>query len=279
MTRKWEVTQGQRMSTEDYEYRGMIAQAWDLLRGDTSDWGDRTFYRDIIRASGQPALDIGCGTGRLLLDYLTDGIDIDGVDVSTEMLEICRQKAQKLDLHPTLYQQHMEALDLPRSYRTIIVPSSSFQLITHPQDAAEAMQRFWRHLEPQGTLVMPFMIPWDGQTTDSIVAVDWEVIAEQVRPEDGLLIRRWARATYDLAQQLEHTEDRYEAIREGQIIETEHHSRSPASRWYTPAQAIKLYAGAGFITIRILKEFTQEVASPSDPVAKDTVFSVLGQRP
>ena len=90
------------MSTEDYENRGLIAQAWDLLRGDTSNWGDRPFYRDIIRASGQPVLDIGCGTGRLLLDYLTDGIDIDRVDVSPEMLEICRQKAQKLDLHTPL---------------------------------------------------------------------------------------------------------------------------------------------------------------------------------
>ena len=267
------------MSEEDYEYQGLIAQAWDLLRGDTSNWEDRPFYRDIIRVSGQPALDIGCGTGRLLLDYLVDGIDIDGVDVSPEMLEICRQKAQKLGLHPTLYQQHMQALDLPRSYRTIIVPSSSFQLITDPQDAAEAMQRFWRHLEPEGTLVMPFMIPWDRPTTELIVAVDWEVVAEQARPEDGLLIRRWERATYDLAQQLEHTEDRYEVIREGQIIETEYHSRSPATRWYTPAQAIKLYEDAGFTTIRILKEFTQEVASPSDPIAKDTVFSILGQKP
>ncbi|HYB01252.1 MAG TPA: class I SAM-dependent methyltransferase, partial [Ktedonobacteraceae bacterium] len=81
------------MNTEDYEYRGLIAEAWDLLRGDTSEWEDRPFYRDIIRASGQPALDIGCGTGRLLLDYLADGIDIDGVDVSPEMLEVCRQKA------------------------------------------------------------------------------------------------------------------------------------------------------------------------------------------
>jgi len=271
--------EGQRMSEEDYEYQGLIAQAWDLLRGDTSNWEDRPFYRDIIRVSGQPALDIGCGTGRLLLDYLADGIDIDGVDVSPEMLEICRQKAQKLGLHPTLYQQHMQALDLPRSYRTIIVPSSSFQLITDPHDAAEVLLRFWRHLEPEGTLVMPFMILWDGQATESIVAVDWEIVAEQVRPEDGLLIRRWARATYDLAQQLEHTEDRYEVIREGQIIETEYHSRSPATRWYTPAQAIKLYEDAGFTTIRILKEFTQEVASPSDPIAKDTVFSVLGQKP
>src|SRR2546421_9679501 len=130
------------MDSENYEYREFLASAWDLLRGDTSDWSDRPFYRNIILHSGQPALDIGCGTGRLLLDYLADGIDIDGVDVSPEMLEICRQKAQKLGLHPTLYQQHVEALDLPRSYRTIIVPSSSFQLITDPQDAAEAMKRY-----------------------------------------------------------------------------------------------------------------------------------------
>jgi hypothetical protein len=110
------------------------------------------------------------------------------------------------------------------------------------------------------------------------VAVDWELVAERVRPEDGLLIRRWARATYDPAQQLEHTEDRYEVMREGEIIASEHHSRSPAGRWYTPAQAIRLYEEAGFSAIRILKEFTQEPACTSDPVAKDTVFSVLGRR-
>jgi hypothetical protein len=123
------------------------------------------------------------------------------------------------------------------------------------------------------------MIPWDGSATEAIVTVDWEVVAEQDRPEDGLLIRRWARATYDLAQQLEHTEDRYEVIHEGEIIESEHYSRSPAGRWYTPAQAMKLYEDAGFTTIRILKEFTHEPASPSDPVAQDAVFSVLGERP
>ena len=267
------------MGSEDYEYRGLIAKAWDLLRGDTSGWDDRPFYLDIIRTSGQPALDIGCGTGRLLLDYLADGIDMDGVDVSPEMLEICRQKAQHLGLHPKLYQQNMEELQLPRSYRTIIVPSSSFQLITDPHNAAKAMRRIWNHLEPNGTLIMPFMILWDGPATESIITVDWKMVAEQVRPVDGLLVRRWTRATYDIAQQLEHTEDRYEVIREGEIIESEHHTRSPATRWYTPKQAIKLYEDAGFTAIRILKEFTHEPASASDPVAKDTVFSVLGQRP
>ncbi len=58
------------MIEPEYEYRGMMAKTWDLFRGDTSNWEDRTFFLEIIQASGQPALDVGCGTGRLLLDYL-----------------------------------------------------------------------------------------------------------------------------------------------------------------------------------------------------------------
>ena len=75
----------------DYEYRGLIAASWDLLRGDYSTWPDRPFYRSIIECAGQPALDVGCGTGRLLLDYLAAGIDVDGVDNSPEMLVLCRK--------------------------------------------------------------------------------------------------------------------------------------------------------------------------------------------
>src|SRR6266516_5276065 len=96
------------MDSENYEYQGFLSSAWDLLRGDTSVWSDRPFYRNIILQSGQPALDIGCGTGRLLLDYLAEGIDIDGVDNSPEMLAICREKAQRPGLHPRAFEQAME---------------------------------------------------------------------------------------------------------------------------------------------------------------------------
>ena len=70
------------MSDVNYEYRDLLAQTWDLFRGDTSGWVDRFFYRDIITEYGQPVLDVGCGTGRLLLDYMGEGVDIDGVDNS-----------------------------------------------------------------------------------------------------------------------------------------------------------------------------------------------------
>src|SRR5215210_3745151 len=108
----------------DYEYRGLLAESWDLLRGDTSGWADRPFWRQLIEQSGQPALDVGCGTGRILLDYLAQGIEIEGVDNSPEMLALCRRRAAELGLAPVLYQQEMDELDLPRRYRTIVVPSS-----------------------------------------------------------------------------------------------------------------------------------------------------------
>jgi SAM-dependent methyltransferase len=64
------------MSLPAYEYRGLMAQAWDALRGDTTTWPDRAFNLQLIQTYGQLALDVGCGTGRLLLDYLARGIEL-----------------------------------------------------------------------------------------------------------------------------------------------------------------------------------------------------------
>src|SRR5262245_25526712 len=94
----------------DYEYRGLMAECWDLFRGDTSDWADRFFFRDLIRKHGQPALDVGCGTGRLLLDYVSQGLDVEGVDHSPEMLKLLEEKARGMGLTPGVYQQAMEGL-------------------------------------------------------------------------------------------------------------------------------------------------------------------------
>ena len=125
-----------------------------------------------------------------------------------------------------------------------------------------------------GALVMPFMILWQGPVTDQIVTGEWELIAEQVRPEDGVLIRRWTRSTYHLPQQLEDTEDRYEVVREGEIIGSELYIRAPATRWYTQEQAMHLFDETGFTNIRMLSEFSQVPASQ-----EDTLFSILGARP
>jgi len=177
------------MSLPDYEYTGLMAQAWDVLRGDTSNWPGRFFYRDLIQRSGQPVLDIGCGTGRLLLDYLAQGIDIDGVDNSPDMLALCRRKATALGLAPALYQQYLEILSLPRQYRTIVVASSTLQLVIEPAMVAQAVQRIADHLLPGGVVVASFMILWKA---DDPLSTEWKQTA--VRPEDRATFRRVSRS-------------------------------------------------------------------------------------
>src|SRR6185436_17912151 len=148
------------MATPNYEYYGLMAEFWDLFRGDTSTWEDRFFYLDAVKKYGQPVLDVGCGTGRILLDFMGQGIDIDGVDNSPDMLGLCKEKAEKLNLKPTIYQQEMDKLELPRKYQTILVPSSTFQLLLDPALPPKTMNRFYEQLLSGGVLVMPFMTLW-----------------------------------------------------------------------------------------------------------------------
>ena len=63
-------------------------------------------------------------------------------------------------------------------------------------------------------------------------------------------------------------------LRDGAVIATEMHVRSPATRWYTQQQALSLYEEAGFTSMQIFKEFSEEPAS-----AEDTLFSIVGMRP
>ena len=252
-----------------YEYRGLMALYWDLLRGDTRKWPDRAFFRWVIRKSGQPVLDVGCGTGRLLLEYLGRGIAIEGVDVSPEMLALCRRKAEERGLNTVLYEGAMETLDMPQRYRTILVPSSSFQLVTDLDLARESLRRFWVHLQPGGTLALPIM---DLDKEDH--TGEWTLAAESLDEQAGVQVRRWARTTYDPTTRLESTEDRYELVRDGVTVETESHRSSPATRSYTLGEAIAMLGEAGYTAIRAYSGFSSRPATEAD-----RLFCLLAERP
>lgn len=257
------------MTPPSYEYYGMMAEFWDLFRGDTSTWEDRFFFLDVVKRYGGPVLDVGCGTGRILLEFMQQGIDIDGVDNSPEMLALLQQKAEKLNLNPTTYQQEMDKLALPRKYQTILVPSSSFQLLLDEKLPPIAIDRFYEHLLPGGVLAMPFMTLWKQDDP-----LESEFTREAIRPEDEATVRRWQYARFDPETDLEHTIDRYEILRDGQVIASEEHHQSPATRSYTQQQAIALYQEAGFKDIQVLREFTFEPVKP-----EDMTFSVLEFKP
>ena len=103
---------------------------------------------------------MACGTGRLLIPYLRDGLDVDGCDISDDMVALCRERAEREGLSPNLYVQAMHELDLPRTYRTIYV-CGGFGVSGDRHQGEEALRRIYEHLEPGGTLVLDHEVPYN----------------------------------------------------------------------------------------------------------------------
>ena len=251
---------------DDIEYVGLMAEAWDALRGDTSGWEDRAWFREVIRQRGEPVLDVGTGTGRLLLDFLAEGVDIDGIDNAPDMLERLHAKAAAagLDVDGRVHLGRMQSLRLSRRYGTVIVPSSSFQLLLEPDDAAEAMRRFFALLLPGGSLAMPFIV------MDTAYEQHW---TKEATLGDGSIVRRTSTATFDPALGIEATDDLYEVLNGSGPVRIEHFVRPRATRAYTREQARALYETAGFVDLAWGADFTFEDREP------DEIFTIVGRRP
>ena len=118
-------------------HRGLVARWW---AENNLDGPELEFFRPFVEA-GQPALDAGCGTGRLLVPYLHAGLDVDATDISADMLALCpgacgtRGAAAAEPLA-----QAMHELDLPRRYRTIVV-CGAFGLGSRRADDCEGLRR------------------------------------------------------------------------------------------------------------------------------------------
>lgn len=89
---------------------------------------DKQFYMDLVNESDL-ALEIGCGTGRVYFDMIENGYNVHGLDLSEEMLEILRSKADEKDIKlGKLYNQNVMTMDINNSYDLIYYP---FNSITH----------------------------------------------------------------------------------------------------------------------------------------------------
>ena len=134
---------------------GIVARWW----AEFSEPGPEIDYFRRFVEEGEPALDVACGTGRLLLPYLRAGLDVDGCDISADMLAHCRAAAEREGLAPSLYAQAMHELELPRRYRTVFVCGGFGLGSTRDQDV-EALARFYDHLEPGGLLAIDVEVPY-----------------------------------------------------------------------------------------------------------------------
>jgi SAM-dependent methyltransferase len=240
---------------------GLVAKWWAEFRHDGP---EIAYFQRFVEDGGEPALDVACGTGRLLLPYLRAGLDVDGCDVSPDMVALCRERAAREGLSPTLFVQPMHELAAPRKYRTIVV-CGGFGLGSTRRQDAEALRRFYEHLEPGGTLALDMEMPY-------AVPTRWRQWLKEERhrlPEpfpppgardlaaDGTEYRLRARALeLDPLRQLLTFEMHAEQWRDDGLIAEEKHTITV--RLYFRNELLLMLEHAGFVDVTVRGDYTDE---------------------
>src|SRR4051794_41509306 len=99
-------------------HHGLVARWW----AEFNEGGDEVdYFRGWIERCGEPALDVACGAGRLLVPYRQAGLDVDGCDVSADMVAAARRKLEAAGLDAHVWVAALDELEPPRHYRTIFV--------------------------------------------------------------------------------------------------------------------------------------------------------------
>jgi SAM-dependent methyltransferase len=248
---------------------GLVARWWAEFN---TEGPEIDFFRRLIERFGQPALDVACGTGRLLIPFLRAGLDVDGCDISTDMLGLCLQSARREGLSPRLYHQAMHELALPRKYKSIVL-CGGFGLGGSLRQDQEALKLLFEHLEPGGALLLDNYLPYkDADEWRYWVKAEREKLPEPWLPsgrrrqaENGDEIELRSRlAALDPLDQMATRQIRAILWREGEIVKEEEYTL--LERLYFRNELQAMLRLAGFQDVQVLADYTDSPATAESEI-------------
>jgi SAM-dependent methyltransferase len=229
---------------------------------------DVQFYVDEAREARGSVLEIGCGTGRVLLPIARSGHTIDGVDVSPQMLDRCRSKIRgepnEMRGRVTLHQGDARAFDLGRKFDLVIAPFRVVQHLTTIEDQLGFLRSVSRHLAPGGRLAFDVFNP-NFAALVSADGIEHEDTPETTLP-DGRTFRRAGRiARVRWIDQVSEIELVYYI---SGSAGTERRVQSFDMRWFLRAELVNLLEREGFRVRSIYGDFDR---SPLTDSSKELV--------
>ena len=251
------------MPDESRNYEGLEARLYDEFWVH-EEFDDFEFFRTMLLNQGGACLDVGCGTGRLLVPLAKEGVEIEGVDNAPEMLAICREKLEAAGAKATLHEQSMTELDLGKTFETVMVPGASLQILIDRETAQMALSRMREHLAPSGQLLISMFIPWFELMNESSQG-KWRLHKQAIREEDDSSVFCHTISELDRHAQIMHVWNRYEVFdAEGELKEAE--MREMELRWYFKNEFLLLLEKCGFGDVVTYGDFLDEEAADGHSV-------------
>jgi len=122
---------------------------------------DVALYLNFAQRTGDPVLEVACGTGRVLIPLAQTGYRVTGVDISGAMLAVAQEKARRAGVadRVTLVQADALTMSLGQRFPLAFVAANSFMHHVTLEEQREALATLCRHLRPGGLLILDLFNP------------------------------------------------------------------------------------------------------------------------
>lgn len=225
-----------------------IARFYDAENIDKTD--DLAFYSELADEYGDPVLDVGCGTGRVMLHLAQEGYRVYGIDSEPAMLERAHRKAAMfphLRDKLTFYQGNVLKYDLQQQFKLILLPYNCLTHFHTQDDQLTLLRRLRASIEPGGLLVSDLPNPADTFASPDTDAISLE--RSFIEPETGHLVMQQAHSLLDRTSQLMHVTWIYDEITEDGAV---HRTFAPTIfRYYFYSEVRLLLMNTGFEVVEV----------------------------
>jgi SAM-dependent methyltransferase len=190
----------------DYE---LVADLYDHVVP-YRDRQDIPFFVEAARNAGGPVLELGCGTGRVLIPVARAGVAATGLDLSPHMLSVCRGRLRRenasVQSAVQLVQADMRDFTLAGSFALAMLPFRSFQHLTTVDDQLACLTSIRRHLVEGGGLILDVFNPSLDSLANRREGEEFGDEPEFSTPDGRRVVRRHRIASHDRFNQINHVE-------------------------------------------------------------------------
>lgn len=164
------------------------------LKADIPFW--QNFAREMCGENGE-ALELACGTLRVMLPVAEAGVRVTGIDESPYMLELAQKKIDAADENVrariSIQQGDMRAFDLPQKFNLIYIPFNTFGILTTSADQLAALASIKKHLAPDGVFALQVFFP-DVTRMHGEVLKRWQAEMDETFADGSRVMRDNVRA-------------------------------------------------------------------------------------
>jgi SAM-dependent methyltransferase len=253
------------------------AKYYDDAYAAKTDLTDLPFYVDLAKKAAGPVLEIGCGTGRVLLPIARQGIQIYGVDNSLPMLNVLKKhlthESRAVRQNVRLHRADMRHFRLNRKFPLVIMPFRPLQHMRTVDDQVRALASAAFHLKSDGIFAFDVFFPKfetiPGGIGEENPDLEWRNSSDPAR-----VVRRYFRKeSVDKINQVFTATFFFRTFQGDRLVKEETEPLIMSYYTYPHLRALFLLAG-----LEPYREYASFAGTPLDNSAEQMVFLLKRRR-